>query len=78
MNYQGEKNISSKDEELKELVLDPSKLRTPCNGDFFTQDSRGGKYFPTHRIYNEVVRAIGTRRRDIICFKNGGTKDELS
>ena len=42
MNYQGEKNISSKDEELKELVLDPSKLRTPCNGDFFTQDSRGG------------------------------------
>jgi hypothetical protein len=23
-------------------VLDPSKLRTPCNGDFFTQHSRGG------------------------------------
>ena len=23
-------------------VLDPSKLRTPCNGDFFTPDSRGG------------------------------------
>ena len=23
-------------------VLDPCKLRTPCNGDFFTPDSRGG------------------------------------
>ena len=25
-------------------VLDPSKLRTPCNGDFFTQSTRGGGY----------------------------------
>ena len=24
------------------IALDPSKLRTPCNGDFFTQDSGGG------------------------------------
>jgi hypothetical protein len=38
--------------------LDPSKLRTPCNGDFFTQDSKGGLAYRRIESTNNLTHII--------------------